>query len=133
MRYYADYSVQCINFHFVLFDDKAAVFFIIDIVTDVSKSSFRTVGVVPFTVDSIRYMCTHTHTHKCTCKVHSMLLSYCYRILCRYPERALREVIMVRCSHFSVCFTAFTCDVHVMYMYTCIILTTINSQSCVFL
>ena len=28
--------------------------FIADIVTDVAKSSFRTVGVVPFTVDSIR-------------------------------------------------------------------------------
>ena len=29
--------------------------FFLDVVTDVSKSSFRTVGVVPFTVDSIRY------------------------------------------------------------------------------
>ena len=45
--------------------------FVTDIVTDVAKSSFRTVGVVPFTVDSIRYalvrmsqMSVHT---ECTC------------------------------------------------------------------
>ena len=40
-----------------------------------AKSSFRTVGVVPFTVDSIRYTHTHTHIHTYNmCTVHVMFL-----------------------------------------------------------